>query len=260
MSRPLSGERKAACMCSIMNGPARSSGKPGILASACATAGIRLRTRWRLRGADGYLHDLRRHGRFPDPPRVCPARRRSECLDLLDVAYGHNLVQFGENVQRQPSFICNCCGCCCEALMAARKFGLMNPVETTNFCRCQQETCTGCGKCVHACPVEALGLVSANDPADQPASIARLDERICLGCGVCVRACPTKGAFHWFRARNGSSHRSTAPPDCRDGHRARQTAKPDLRQPGAPEPPAMAAILGVILRCRRSSRSWPASR
>ncbi|MCK5028837.1 MAG: hypothetical protein KAR57_04330, partial [Bacteroidales bacterium] len=41
---------------------------------------------------------------------------KNECLDLLDKAYDHNLVQFGENVREDISFICNCCGCCCEAL------------------------------------------------------------------------------------------------------------------------------------------------
>ena len=120
----------------------------------------------------------------------------SECLSLLEEAYAHNLVQFGENVQRQPSFICNCCGCCCEALTAARKFGLMNPVETTNFLpSVASSLCTGCGKCVNVCPVEALGLVSANDPAKPGRRIARLDERVCLGCGVCVRSCPASGAL-----------------------------------------------------------------
>ena len=120
----------------------------------------------------------------------------AECLDLLDTAYAHNLVQFGENVQRRPSFICNCCGCCCEALTAARKFGLMNPVETTNYLpQVNAAVCTGCGRCVTVCPVEAMGLVSANDPQRPGRRLARLDERICLGCGVCVRACPTQGAL-----------------------------------------------------------------
>lgn len=120
----------------------------------------------------------------------------AECLDLLAVAQDHSLVQFGENVQRQPSFICNCCGCCCEALMAARKFGLLNPVETTNYLpSVATDTCTGCGKCAQACPVQAIGMVSANDPARPNRRVARLDERVCLGCGVCVRACPTRGAL-----------------------------------------------------------------
>lgn len=53
-----------------------------------------------------------------------------EGLDLLQEAYDNNLVQFGENVQKRVSFICNCCGCCCEAMIAARRFAIMNPVHT----------------------------------------------------------------------------------------------------------------------------------
>ena len=70
-----------------------------------------------------------------------------EGLDLLQEAYAHNLVQFGENVRKGVSFICNCCGCCCEAMIAARKFGLLHPVHTTNFIpHIQDDACNGCGK------------------------------------------------------------------------------------------------------------------
>jgi len=41
----------------------------------------------------------------------------AEGLDLLQQARERHLVQFGENVQRGVSFICNCCGCCCEAMI-----------------------------------------------------------------------------------------------------------------------------------------------
>jgi ferredoxin len=117
----------------------------------------------------------------------------SEGLALLDQAYENNLVQFGENVREGVNFICNCCGCCCEAMIAARKFGMMNPVHTTNFLPVVNEAqCNGCGKCVSICPVEAMTLVSANDPNRPNAKKAKLDEDVCLGCGVCVRTCATK--------------------------------------------------------------------
>ena len=116
----------------------------------------------------------------------------AEGLDLLDAAVENGLVQFGENVRESVSFICNCCGCCCEALLAAKRFAVLNPIATTNFLPVvDSSTCTGCGKCVEACPVEAMGLVSASDPKKPRLKKARVDESTCLGCGVCVRACPT---------------------------------------------------------------------
>jgi len=116
-----------------------------------------------------------------------------ECMDLLDLAYENNLVQFGENVQTKVNFICNCCGCCCEAMIAARRFAILNPVHTTNFLpEVDVSKCNGCAKCVNVCPVEAMTLVSANDPKKPKAKKALVNEDICLGCGVCVRACSDK--------------------------------------------------------------------
>ncbi|CAB5106985.1 Uncharacterized di-4Fe-4S ferredoxin domain-containing protein, DVU0498 type [Olavius algarvensis associated proteobacterium Delta 3] len=114
----------------------------------------------------------------------------SEAMELLAKARENNLVQFGENVRRRVNFICNCCGCCCEAMNAARRFAVMHPIHTTNFMPVvDKNTCNGCGKCVNPCPVEAMTLVSANDPDRLKKKLARLDQSRCLGCGVCVRAC-----------------------------------------------------------------------
>jgi ferredoxin len=117
-----------------------------------------------------------------------------EGLDLLDEAQDGNLIQFGENVQRGPNFICNCCGCCCEAMIAARRFGVLNPIHTSNYVpKIDADLCNGCAKCVTVCPVEAMSLTSANDPRRPKKKRAKLDERLCLGCGVCVRNCDRNG-------------------------------------------------------------------
>lgn len=113
-----------------------------------------------------------------------------EGIDLLQTACDNNLVQFGENVRKKVSFICNCCGCCCEAMLAAKRFSMLHPVHTTNYLPLvNSEECNGCGKCVEVCPVEAMSLVSANDPIKKKKKKAVLNEDICLGCGLCVRVC-----------------------------------------------------------------------
>jgi ferredoxin len=114
----------------------------------------------------------------------------AEGLDLLRQAGERGLVQFGENVRRSVAFVCNCCGCCCEAMIAQRKFAAMHPIHTTPFLpEVDEARCNGCEKCVRACPVEAMVAVSANDPKRPKRSVARVDAQRCLGCGVCVPAC-----------------------------------------------------------------------
>lgn len=115
----------------------------------------------------------------------------AEGLDVLQTAYDSNLVQFGENVREGVNFICNCCGCCCEAMLAAKRFALLAPVHTTNFMPVvDAQSCTGCGRCVDVCAVEAMSLVSANDPKKPRLRKAQVNEDLCLGCGVCARNCP----------------------------------------------------------------------
>jgi ferredoxin len=190
----------------------------------------------------GTADSLIRHGHARRVDRV-------EGMDLLQEAYAHNLVQFGENVRDDVSFVCNCCGCCCEAMIAARRFGMLNPVHTTNFLpHVADELCNGCGKCVNVCPVEAMTLVSANDPHRPRKRKAALDADICLGCGVCTRVCPTDGLWLESRAERvltpvNTLHRTILMAiergrlaDCIFDNRALFSHR------------AMAAVLGVILR------------
>ncbi len=149
---------------------------------------------------------LIRHGHARSVDKV-------EGLELLHKAYDNKLVQFGENIREGVNFICNCCGCCCEAMIAAQRFAFLHPVHTTNYLPTIDSSCTGCGKCVAACPVQAMSLVTANDPHKHERKTARLNEDICLGCGVCVRECSSKSLSLRQRAQRvitpqNSTHRT----------------------------------------------------
>ena len=114
---------------------------------------------------------------------------KEEAKEALERSYANNLVQIGENVRDHPAFICNCCGCCCEALQAARKFSPMQPVSTTIYIpKVSMEVCIGCGKCAKVCPV--LSICMEEDGNKKKKAI--INEEICLGCGVCARNCKPK--------------------------------------------------------------------
>ena len=111
----------------------------------------------------------------------------AECRDLLAQAYDHNLVQFGENVRRRVNFICNCCSCCCEALLAIKRFGVAQTICSNFISAIETEKCVGCGKCRKIRPVDAIGMTEENGVKK-----ARVVPERCIGCGVCIKHCPTK--------------------------------------------------------------------
>lgn len=111
-----------------------------------------------------------------------------EALDILKMAKEHNLVQFAENVQKNVSFICNCCSCCCEVLSNAKKHGFTNAINSSNYVsEINEENCIGCKKCVNVCPVDAISLIESNIEGKK--KIAVVNEEMCIGCGVCDRSC-----------------------------------------------------------------------
>ncbi|MBN2112152.1 4Fe-4S binding protein [Candidatus Woesearchaeota archaeon] len=112
---------------------------------------------------------------------------KKKAMKILDKCVSLGLVQFGDNVQEGVNFICNCCGCCCEALLAYKRFGYRADISTNFVSKHSDQHCIGCGVCAEKCPVNAIEMVEHNGK-----KFARVIPSRCIGCGVCVRFCPTK--------------------------------------------------------------------
>jgi len=105
-----------------------------------------------------------------------------ELLAVLERSRGFGLTHITDNIRHKPSFICNCCACCCE-LMAGVQAGYSEGIAKAPFlARVDGERCNGCGLCAKACNVAAL------EPGEKGEAV-RCREEVCLGCGACISAC-----------------------------------------------------------------------
>ncbi|MCI0512964.1 4Fe-4S dicluster domain-containing protein [candidate division KSB1 bacterium] len=111
-----------------------------------------------------------------------------EALDILAQSREMGMVQIADNVKNEVGFICNCCGCSCSILETFNRLRLGTKLTyTSNFIAViDADKCTGCGRCISACPIHAIEFQSGL-PGHR--KVAGIDSRRCLGCGVCVRAC-----------------------------------------------------------------------
>ncbi len=119
----------------------------------------------------------------------------SEAVAVLEKGYEHNLVQLTENVKNDTPFMCNCCGCCCEALGAVKRCGTLGAISTTNFMPKVNDNCIGCGVCAKKCPIDIITMEETTLADGKKKKIAVVDEAACLGCGVCVRTCKFNALF-----------------------------------------------------------------
>jgi electron transport complex protein RnfB len=126
---------------------------------------------------------------------------REEALAVLDLAEREGLVHSTYNTQRQQTFVCNCCSCCCGFLRSIKEFGAPHVLVRSNWVAAiDAASCVACGDCVGGrCPMDAI--------AEHDGGYSVIDER-CLGCGVCTIICPTDAITLKLRPRS----QQTTPP------------------------------------------------
>jgi UDP-glucose 4-epimerase len=107
---------------------------------------------------------------------------------MLDIPYRRMLA------------VCFCCDCCCTV-----RYGLrVGPaafrdiiLRLPGLTLVVDDTCTSCGVCAAACPVQAITLEACSRDAGQEsvpiaaAERAQVNAEQCKGCGRCVAVCPS---------------------------------------------------------------------
>ncbi|MFW2365020.1 MAG: 4Fe-4S dicluster-binding protein [Desulforhopalus sp.] len=116
-------------------------------------------------------------------------RTTEQLLAILEQARELNLTHITDNIRHKPSFICNCCSCCCELLGGVIRGFPMGVAKTNYTLQVNGESCVGCGLCRKACNVTALELCDAANGGEKKKMGVNGD--YCLGCGACISVCPT---------------------------------------------------------------------
>lgn len=118
---------------------------------------------------------------------------RTEMEESFAESREMGLVLNVDNVRRNARFVCQCCKCCCAPLLAISKYGYPNSIVTSNYvATIGDDSCTSCGQCAEACPIDAIAIVSDGGRGAEETATARVDATLCIGCGVCALSCPSK--------------------------------------------------------------------
>lgn len=108
---------------------------------------------------------------------------REEALRVLEEEHerGHVHTAWFKNVCLNRFFaICNCCKCCCGAMISMMRHGVPMILPSGFVATIDGDACVGCGTCERSCQFEAVTF-------DQTPEVVW---EKCMGCGVCVDKCP----------------------------------------------------------------------
>lgn len=115
---------------------------------------------------------------------------RDEALEILAESRDRGLVQIADNVRHRPTYVCNCCSCCCGQLSAINEFDLPAVLPSGFAPQLDEDLCKGCSRCARECPVGAISMVPARVTTQRKRDMLPIiDDDRCIGCGVCAHCC-----------------------------------------------------------------------
>ena len=109
---------------------------------------------------------------------------KEEARQRIDEAEKAGLVHnYANSQERYLDLLCNCCGCHCFILRAAKRSPLPSQFVIANWViDIDNDACVGCGVCIDRCWMEALKM---------DGDLVVRDFNRCIGCGICRYVCPS---------------------------------------------------------------------
>lgn len=116
----------------------------------------------------------------PETSRLISSEEAVRVLKETDARGNVHHAFFKDGMVNRFYAICNCCSCCCGAMLAHRE-GMNMLCSSGYVAQVDAERCVGCGNCTQYCQFDALSV------RDRELII---DRDQCMGCAVCESKCP----------------------------------------------------------------------
>ncbi|KJR97374.1 MAG: (Fe-S)-binding protein [Peptococcaceae bacterium BRH_c4a] len=110
-----------------------------------------------------------------------------ELLNVLDHTEKLGLVHLCDNILNKPTYLCHCCGCCCQSLRSINELGKPFTHPSNFIPELDPAGCVGCGACASSCHIRAITMTDSGNETEVPG----VNQEICIGCGACASACPS---------------------------------------------------------------------
>lgn len=110
-----------------------------------------------------------------------------DLLNVLEETQKLGLVHLCDNVLNKPTYICNCCGCCCKVLRGINEQQVFATQPSNFIPSLDLDSCISCGLCADKCQINAIIMTDQGNGLEVPV----LKNEVCIGCGICSDACPS---------------------------------------------------------------------
>jgi len=121
---------------------------------------------------------------------------KEEAKELVKSAHKKGLMHQVNSDWRTkgPTYICNCCSCCCYPLRLAQEKGTKGVFPISQFVvQRDNAKCLHCGACIKRCNFGAFYLGEEKIVVKgKTRRKVEFDQSKCWGCGICEEACPAR--------------------------------------------------------------------